>query len=60
MFAQVAPAPPLVTVTGNAEVKIKPDLAILTVGVQASAAKLETARADYDTRVRAALEVLKQ
>jgi uncharacterized protein YggE len=59
-LAQLAPAPPLVTVTGSAEVKVKPDLAVLGVGVRANAAKLEAARADYDTRIRAALEVLKQ
>jgi uncharacterized protein len=59
-LAQAAPAPPLVTVTGSAEVKVKPDLAVLTVGVRTNAAKLETARADYDTRIRAALEVLQQ
>jgi uncharacterized protein YggE len=59
-LAQAAPTPPLVTVTGSAEVKAKPDRAILSVGVRASAPKLEAARADYDSRIRAALAVLKQ
>src|SRR5678815_5886626 len=59
-LSQAAPTPPLVTVTGSAEVKVKPDLAVLTVGVRANAPKLEAARADYDTHIRAALEALKQ
>jgi uncharacterized protein YggE len=48
---------PLITVTGEAEVRVVPDEIILTIGVETSDKSLERAKTDNDSRVKRVLAV---
>jgi uncharacterized protein YggE len=51
--AQAQPASGTITVNGQAEVKVKPDEVMITVGVETDNMDIARARADNDTRVKA-------
>lgn len=59
-FAQWQQPPPLINVSGSAEIRVVPDEIRLSVAVESRNALLETARQDNDTRVADALAFLKQ
>lgn len=53
------PQQPQITVSGSAEIKVVPDEVDLNVGIETRDESLETAKADNDTKVAAALDFLK-
>ncbi|RJP17696.1 MAG: DUF541 domain-containing protein [Candidatus Abyssobacteria bacterium SURF_5] len=53
------PQPRLITVTGNAEVRVTPDEVILTLGVETWNKDLTTAKNDNDRRVQKILQLVK-
>lgn len=54
------PEPRLITVTGDAEVRVPPDEVILTLGVETWDLDLNKAKAENDKRVQAILKVAKE
>ncbi|MFC6996254.1 SIMPL domain-containing protein [Rufibacter roseus] len=59
-FAQQAPLPPLVSVSGQGEVKVVPDQVTFIVGVEVRERTLEEARKIADQRTSALLSALKK
>lgn len=59
-FAQVPPQPPLISVSGTAEVKVTPDEIDLKAGVETRNDKLDAAKLENDERVGKALAFLKK
>jgi hypothetical protein len=59
LFAQTATQPPMISVSGSAEVKVAPDEILLSVGVETRDERLETAKQDNDARISKALAFLK-
>ncbi len=57
VWAQEASEPPLISVSGRAEVRVTPDEVLLTVGVETFDLDLATAKADNDVRIQAILAV---
>jgi uncharacterized protein YggE len=58
-FAQFAPPPPQINVSGSAEVKVAPDEIRLSVGVETRDENLDVARQQNDERIARALAFLK-
>jgi uncharacterized protein YggE len=58
-FAQFAPPPPQINVSGSAEVKVAPDEIRLSVGVETRDQNLDVARQQNDERIAHALAFLK-
>ena len=58
-FAQSAPPPPQINVSGSAEVKVAPDEIRLSVGVETRDENLDVARQQNDERIAHALAFLK-
>ena len=58
-LAQVGSPPPLINVSGSAEIKVVPDEIRLSVAIESRNASLDAARQDNDTRVADALAFLK-
>ena len=60
LIAADVPTPRMITVTGNAEVKVVPDEVILTFGVETSALDLSAAKTENDERTAKILAVAKK
>ena len=58
-FSQVSPQPPMITVSGSAEVKVAPDEIYVRVGVETRHESLDDAKRENDERVSKALAFLK-
>jgi uncharacterized protein YggE len=58
-FPQTPAPPPMISVSGSAEVKVVPDEIYLRIGVETRQANLEEAKKQNDTRVSRALDFLK-
>jgi len=59
VLSQVAAPPPMISVSGSAEVKVAPDEIFLRVGVETRHENLESAKKQNDERVSKALAFLK-
>jgi len=60
VFAQQCPEPRLVTVTGDAEVRVVPDEVILTLGVETWDKDLTAAKTENDQRVQRILQLARK
>ena len=58
--AEAQSSPPLISVSGSAEIKVVPDEIVLRVGIETRDANLDTSKQKNDERVARALAFLKQ
>lgn len=58
--AQVAPAKPVISVSGSAEIRVAPDEVNLRLGVESRDPKLDTAVQQNDVKIAAVLKFLKE
>ncbi len=59
-FAQDAIEPPLITVTGQAEVRVPPDEVVFTLGVESIDKDILAARTRTDDRVKEVLAIVRR
>ncbi|MFN7994040.1 MAG: SIMPL domain-containing protein [Bryobacteraceae bacterium] len=59
LFAQAVPQENLISVTGDAEIKVIPNQVVITLGVETRDASLANARSANDNSVRAVLNAIK-
>ncbi|MDG2122856.1 MAG: SIMPL domain-containing protein [Verrucomicrobiales bacterium] len=58
-LAQNTPTPPLVSVTGEAEIRVAPDIVLITLGVEVREPKLDAATERHSTQISGLIDFVK-